>query len=98
MNTSVYKRTSDDWYPSYTLTQRVRSGEPLKLVEVKFTQTGPDPKSGNGEWRVCVWGGDDCGMERDFADENEARAIFHEVIYLDDVTMAALRKYGFVSA
>lgn len=97
MRTSVFKITSDDWYPSYELSQW-HNGKHQKLVEVSFTQTGPDPKYGVGKWRVCVWGGDDFGMERDFVDEKRAWCCFLEVIGLDDVTMTALKKRNFVSA
>jgi len=97
MKTSVFKRTSDNWYPSYTLSQRNKGVEHQKLVEVIFTQTGPN-LNGARKWRVCVWGADDCGMERDFANENEARSYFHEVVCLNDVTMAALKERGFVPA
>lgn len=92
MRCDVFKRTTDQWYPSY---QIERDG-PM-LVEVSFTQTGPYPPT-SGEWRVCVWGADDCGMERDFTDESSAWTTFLEVIGMEDVTMAALQNLGFVSA
>lgn len=99
MRVDVFKRTSDDWYPSYELAQWNKGIEHQKLVEVSFLQTGPKPKPLiGGEWRVCIWGGDDCGMERDFADEKVAWCCFLEVIGLNDVTMAALKERGFVGA
>lgn len=98
MRIDVFKRTSDDWYSSYELSQWNKGVEHQRLVEVSFTQTGPDPKHGGGEYRVCVWGGDDCGMECDFTDEAKAWCCFLEVIRLEDVTMAALRERSFVGA
>ena len=98
MRVEVFKYTSDDWCPSYKLVNPCwNEGENLKLVRVSFTQTGPNPPS-DGEWRVCAWGDDDCGMERDFTDEMAAFCCFLEVIGLYDVSMDALRERGFVSA
>lgn len=92
MNVEVFKHTSEDWFPSYKM-----DGGRTSLVEVCFTQTGPNPPIA-GDWRVCVWGGDDCGMERDFSSETEAWNCFLQVIGLKDVTRAALKERGFSSA
>lgn len=83
----VYKRTTDDWYPAFTSSE----GD---LVEVSFLQLREDG------WRVCVWGNDDAGMEKDFPhdQENSAFCCFLEVIGMDDVTVDSLVKLGFVSA
>jgi len=52
-----------------------------------------------GEFRVCVWGADDCGMERDFENrEAEALNTFMQVIGLPDVNFQDLKQLGFVSA
>lgn len=91
---TVYKETHDDWHPSYT----VHGWDDLKLVTVSFTQTGPNPDVGDGEWRVCVWGEDDCGMERDYSDKSLALAMFNKVIQWEFVDMSDLKKHGFVSA
>jgi hypothetical protein len=50
----------------------------------------------NGRWRVCVWGADDTGMERDVDDEAVARRLFDRINHL--VTMADLASWGFVNA
>ena len=72
-------------------------GGRTKLVEVSFSQTDPNPPF-KGEWLVCAWGGDDCGMEKIFIDEKEAWCCFLQVIGLENVTMAALTDLGFRSA
>lgn len=95
MNIDVFKRTEDDWYGNYKVVGDCRVSD---LVEVSFTQTGPDPKQGQGEWRVCVWGNDDCGMERDYTDETEALNMFYQVIGWDFVNINRLKNNGFVSA
>jgi len=90
----VYKPTHDDWYPSY----QVEGWDNLQLVCVSFIQTGPDPARGNGQWRVCVWGADDCGMERDYDDRSEAMTMFYRVISWEFVDLTLLLELGFVSA
>jgi len=92
MLVEVFKATSEDWFPSYKL-----DGGRISLVEVSFTQTGPKPPY-QGSWRVCVWGGDDCGMDMDFSVEAEAWNCFLQVIGLTDVTRKALAGIGFSSA
>ena len=92
MKTQVFKETKDCWYPSYKLT------DGKMLVRVVFTQTGPNPKGGDGEWRVCVWGDDDCGMERDYDNEILAGNMFQYVIGLEYVDMETLKANGFWSA
>jgi len=87
----LFKATRDDWRSSY----RLNNGE--LYVMVSFTQTGPNPPT-QGEWRVCVWGDDDCGMEKDFLIENEAWLTFVTVIGWEYVNMDALKLIGFVSA
>ena len=96
MNISVYKPTQDDWYGNYLL-KRPSDIDGLGLVQVMFTQTGPLPPF-NGKWRVCDWGNDDCGMEKDFEHESEALNTFYRVIGWDFVNKEILRQEGFVSA
>jgi hypothetical protein len=93
MKINVYKKTTDDWYGNY----QIKEGD--ALVTVSFTQTGPNPKMYKGEFRVCVWGNDDCGMERDFgADEATALNTFMQVIGLENVNKDKLKELGFISA
>jgi hypothetical protein len=94
MKIQVFKRTKDNWHGSYKIAGDARVSD---LVEVSFTQTGPDPKNGKGEFRVCVWGNDDCGMERDFGDdEDKALNMFYQVIGMEYVNMIDLftNKFG----
>lgn len=90
--TRVYKETSDDWCPAYKMGK-------VNLISVSMTQTGPDPKKFQGQYRVCVWGADDLGMERDFENrEAEAHNVFMQVIGLPKVNIADLQQLGFVPA
>lgn len=59
----VDRPTSDDWHPN----------RPDGTVRISFMELS------TRQWRVCVWGGDDCGMERDFnAEDREAAWRLHE--------------------
>jgi len=90
----VFKRTSGQWYQNYHLDNDELVDE---LVEVSFCQTGPCP-SENGDWRVCAWGDNGFGIEKDFQEREEAWACFLAVISLDDVTVDRLKELGFVGA
>jgi len=89
MRVEVFKRTQDDWYGNYKVVGDQRVSD---LVEVSFLNLMP---SG---WRVCVWGNDDCGLERDFESESEAWNIFLQVIGMESVNKQPLRDLGFVAA
>lgn len=88
MKVNVFKRTSDEWYPSYL---EYRNGE--SLVEVSFYYVKHADK-----YIVCAWGADDCGLEKIFDNEQESWVCFLEVIGYEDVTRDSLIKLGFVSA
>lgn len=90
--TTVFKTTNDEWYPAYILCDTWNNNQ--KLVEVSFQQLD------EGEWRVSVWGCDDCGMERDYSmhNEREAWGMFLQVIGMEDVDRDPLIGLGFVSA
>ncbi len=92
MRTNVFKRTSDDWCPSYTL-----EGREGNLVEVSFIKLRAH--YGDTPWRVCVWGADDMGLERDYKTESEAWVVFLQVIGWEDVTQERLiKELGFYGA
>ena len=89
----VYKYTSDNWCPSFELDNPYGKGELLVRVS-----TMPLMTDGDDRYRVCVWGEDDMGMERDFPDSVDAADMFNRVLRLKDVTMSSLESLGFVSA
>ena len=96
----VFKLTDDDWYPSQSLNRYYQGQAPgtVLLVEVTFLQFRPTSLSPDPGYRVCVWGNDDLGMERDYASTEFAAAeqMFHEVIALDRVNKQTLTDLGFV--
>ena len=95
MKVEVFKKTQDDWYGNYKIVGDCRVSD---LVEVSFMSLGPSVLPGQKNWRVCVWGNDDCGMERDFEDETEAWNIFLQVIGHQYVNRVSLINLNFVSA
>lgn len=89
----AYKQTSEDWYPSLVLDADV------KLLRVSLIELL------GGGWRVCVWGDDDFGMEKDFdvlpnycCALESSRMCYYSVMSLEDVTIEELRRLGFVQA
>lgn len=96
---NVFKPTHDDWYGSYRLSGFYSGDSDTMLVEVTFcgniTENMPDHAP---VWRTCVWGNDDCGMEYDCDNENQAWCMFLEVIGMEHVDRDVLKELGFVSA
>jgi hypothetical protein len=102
MRQAVFKLTNEDWYPSYSLGnwyEGAPSGE-TKMVEVSFIpllkwEQCPDPG-----FRVCVWGNDDHGMERDYpsSEQDDALAMFYKIVSWEMVTHDALEADGFTFA
>lgn len=86
-----YKPTTDDWAGSYRLEAPGPYTYPMLVVVSLLTLRG-------GGMRVCVWGNDDTGMERDFDGEFEARAMWNTVLAYECVTMKELARLGFVRA
>lgn len=76
----TFRPTTDEWCPTFD------DG----TVGIKVC------KLGNGKWRVCVWGGDDFGMEIDVATREEAERIFKSLPSI--ITIQDLKERGFVNA
>jgi hypothetical protein len=93
LEVKVFKPTNDDWYGSYKINGWHEGVKDRMLVEVIFCGN-----IGDGVWRTCVWGNDDCGMEFDCSTEAECWTMFLQVIGMESVDMVALRNLGFVSA
>ncbi len=53
-------------------------------------------KKEEGPHRVCVWGGDDFGLERDFKDPKEAKELYEKLT--DNTTQARMRSLGMYGA
>lgn len=86
----IFKRTHEDWYPSYYVNKGTATEE--KLLKVSFLQLS------NGQYRCCVWGNDDKGMDFDTKYEAVARDLFHRLAELDSIIEEDLKLMGFVPA
>lgn len=88
-----FKPTSDDWCGNFKIENDVRHPKPY-LVHVSFMQLS------NGQYRVCVWGNDDAGMDFDVPrdQKDRARKVFVKVCPLKDVTRTRLLQMGFTWA
>ena len=93
MMIEVFKFTNDDWCGSYQMNGWHMGNKDQMMVDVTF-----NGMIGDGIWRTCVWGNDDCGMEYDCDNEAECWAKFLEVLAMDFVDMKELTNIGFVSA
>jgi hypothetical protein len=74
--------TAENWYPTN------KNG----TVQVSLMQLY------TAQWRVCVWGDDDFGLERyfDARDEAMARLLFDHI--QDSMTQETMRQLGMVNA
>lgn len=84
-------RTREDWYPSFRPNARCLNPDyhnplPYTALRVSMMQLS------DGLWRVCVWGQDDMGMERDVKSPVTAQKIFNTI--QDFATKDALKKLG----
>lgn len=85
----VIKFTDDEWYSNETL---LCKGKPTRVVTASFILLT------NGLWRVCVWGNDDFGLERDYPKRMEAVLAFRRIIKMDRVNKQPLKDMGFYNA
>jgi hypothetical protein len=84
-----YKRTSAEWHPNINLEWGVHK---IPLVRVSLLGLS------TGQYRVCVWGGDDFGMERDFDSKIAAKRMYEIIAMAGDVTPHLLLTHGFAHA
>lgn len=90
---TVMMPTLDEWCPNHVLVNH-----PSGLtdgVEVSFIELRPFRKNPK-LWRVCVWGNDDLGMERDFESRIDALAMYKRVTSWETVDKHQLTQNGFV--
>jgi len=90
---SVYKPTDDDWYPSFRLNDAEEGNPPTtKLVKISLLYLA------GGTYRVCAWGNDDFGLERDFEDKSEAMGCFLNILAMPKVNQVDLAQMNFIVA
>lgn len=78
--------TSDNFYPNFE----------GNLVNVSMMRLNLEEDT----YRVCVWGEDDCGFERDWksSDPEEAKRIYFKIVNSGNVTHKLLESLKFKSA
>ena len=99
----VYKSTSDDWGGSHELT-KPECYSISELVWVTFDKLEPDDDDepstdlvyANGPWMVSCHGNDDFSMAKTYATEQGALTEFMQILGMNDVTIEAVRKMGFL--
>ena len=94
-----FKLTDDDWYGNYKIEDVANypDGElkgKNKLVDVSLLTLGP----GADQFRVCVWGNDDFGLELDFDSVFDAQAMYLKLLQLEVINEYDLKQLGFKRA
>lgn len=92
MRISCFKKTDEDWYGNYKIEKDLRHKD-IKYVEVKFLKI-----PGSKEFRVCVWGNDDFGMELDSEDEVYIKQVYLDLCFQPTIRKSYLEKKGFIHA
>lgn len=88
------KFTNDDWYSNEKIFHK---GELRRIVTVSLLKLNAS-RSGPWDWRVCVWGNDDFGLEKDFTDHRQAVNTYIEIVIMNCVNQRPLRDMGFVNS
>lgn len=93
INISCFKFTDDDWYGNMKLAESCDMYDyKTKLVEVSLKSLI------NDMFRVCVWGNDDFGMERDYHSLAEASDMFNKLLQMKVINQADLLNLEFIRA
>ncbi|MCB0743279.1 MAG: hypothetical protein KDC67_05200 [Ignavibacteriae bacterium] len=91
---TVYKRTNDNWYPSFEL----KSYYDNKCLLVLVSLIEINNPNISFKYKVSAWGNDDLGLEKYFSDKNYAYDMFFKVISLEYVDIGTLIDLGFIGA
>lgn len=96
---TVFKECIGEWAPNFKLEGKYK-GRYANLVAVSFLKLlpykGEDSKECLLKYRVCVWGADDFGMERDFIHRDQALKMFNKVIAQEKISPLFLKDNDFV--
>ncbi len=80
-------RTTDNWHPSI-------NGMFVRVSTMPLFAIGDQPRM----YRVCVWGGDDFGVEKDFENQNDADFLYDKLCSMAFVDIETCYSYGMVPA
>jgi hypothetical protein len=81
----------EDWYSNYRIEGDARHKDTL-LVQVSALSLS------DGKFRVCVWGNDDFGLERDFDQPGQAMVLYQLIVSRPHPTQAWLKNLDMVPA
>jgi len=94
---TAFKLTHDNWCPAWQLSKSDARFTTQNLVQVSVLEF--HDRSG---YRVCVWGADDDGMEKDFKPGKNQRLaalrLFNKLLRQPYVDKSFLRSLEFVNA
>ena len=93
MNVQVFVPVTEDWYGNYRIESDARYKNTL-LVAVSLLELH------DHTWRVCVWGNDDHGLEKDLTHEqfDQALTLFQQIVSEPYPTHAWLMSLGLYAA
>lgn len=94
---TALKPTQDDWYGNDKIDRITVGGEVHRDVRI-VTVTCVTLRDDKTPYRVCVWGNDDYGLEKDYGIEEEARFNFMKILKMDWVNKQPLIDMGFINA
>lgn len=86
----IIKPTEDDWYGNEILNIR---GVSTKVVTCSLMLL-----LNQKTWRVCVWGNDDFGLEKDSESFDEIYDLFMQILVLPYVNKQKLKDMGLYNA
>lgn len=84
---TAYKLTKENWFPSYDAPD-----DQAYLLKVSLMALS------DGLFRVCVWGADDYGMEKDQESLKKAIVLYINLMLLPYIKRNDLVEMGFVTA
>lgn len=91
---TVYVQVNQNWYGNYHITQDKRYESDL-LIRVSLLEL----RHPHG-WRVCAWGNDDFGMERDYEPDqrDQALVLYQQIVSTQMPTQAQMHEWGMIRA
>lgn len=89
----VFVEVDQDWYGNF------KFADDLRLKDAKFIRVSLLELL-SGHWRVCAWGNDDFGLERDFLsmEYDDAVKLYQTIVTTPRPTQQMMRDLGMVGA
>jgi hypothetical protein len=91
LKVTCFVPVQEDWYSNYRIEDDARHKDTL-LVQVSALSLR------DGKYRVCVWGNDDFGLERDFDQPGQAMVLYQLIVSQPNPTQAWLKNLDMVPA